>query len=233
MRRHKAYADARRSSIHIYRPGDKVWLSTRDLHLRLPCQKLSPCYIGPFTIKRQINEVTFRLQLPARYRIHLAFNFSLLKPVSHSHCSLHQRHSPDPNPQNSNHRHRCVCVLGWVKCREHISLLVILCMIVYVTKKNKTIKNISVIVLFQNRYPIIVKCLNIWKNIGKPIYRLISSVYVCVYVQSVAARLKKVWTHVTKLSYTSVRCNVCSSVIVNKGCNTSHIMKYLLTKHNM
>ncbi len=30
-----------------------------------------------------------------------------------------------------------VCALGWVKYREHISLLVILCMIVYVTKINK------------------------------------------------------------------------------------------------
>ncbi len=32
-----------------------------------------------------------------------------------------------------------VCVLGWVKCREHISLLVILCIIVYVTNKKKKI----------------------------------------------------------------------------------------------
>ncbi len=32
----------------------------------------------------------------------------------------------------------CVCVLGWVRCREHISLLVILCIIVY-EKKNKNI----------------------------------------------------------------------------------------------
>ncbi len=31
----------------------------------------------------------------------------------------------------------CVCVLGWVKYREHISLLVIFCIILYVTKKNK------------------------------------------------------------------------------------------------
>ncbi len=67
----------------------------------------------------------------------------------------------------------CVCVLGWVKCREHISLLVILRIIVYVTKKNK--KKILVIVFFQNRYPIMVKCLNIGKNIGKPIYRSISN----------------------------------------------------------
>ncbi len=68
-----------------------------------------------------------------------------------------------------------VCVLGWVKCREHISLLVILCIIVYVTKKMK--KKISVIVFFQNRYPIMVKCLNIGENIGKPIYRSISTYY--------------------------------------------------------
>ncbi len=60
--------------------------------------------------------------------------------------------------------HYCVCVLGRVKCREHISPLVILCIIVYVTKK----KNL---VFFQNRYPIMVKCL----NIGTPIYRSIST----------------------------------------------------------
>ncbi len=30
-----------------------------------------------------------------------------------------------------------VCALGWVKCREHISLLVILCIIVYVTNVKK------------------------------------------------------------------------------------------------
>ncbi len=29
-----------------------------------------------------------------------------------------------------------VCVLGWVKCREQIALLVILCIIMYVKKKN-------------------------------------------------------------------------------------------------
>ncbi len=28
-----------------------------------------------------------------------------------------------------------MCALGWVKCREHISLLVMLCIIVYVTNK--------------------------------------------------------------------------------------------------
>ncbi len=84
VRRHKAFADCRRSNAPIYRTGDKVWLSTRDLHLRLPCRKLSPRYIGPFTIQRQINEVTLLLKLPARYHIHPAFHISLLKPFSPS-----------------------------------------------------------------------------------------------------------------------------------------------------
>ncbi|KAL0159548.1 hypothetical protein M9458_043273, partial [Cirrhinus mrigala] len=54
-----------------YQPGDQVWLSTRDLR---------PRYIGPFKILRQINDVTFQLQLPPRYRIHPTFHVSLLKP---------------------------------------------------------------------------------------------------------------------------------------------------------
>ncbi len=64
-----------------------------------------------------------------------------------------------------------VCVLRWVKYREHLTLLVILCIIVYDKKKKKNIGYS----FFQNRYPIMVKCLNIGKNIGKPMYRSISS----------------------------------------------------------
>ncbi len=57
-----------------------------------------------------------------------------------------------------------VCVLGWVKYRERISLLVILCIIVYV---NFFFFKQTFLILFLNRYPIMVKCL----NIGKTIYR--------------------------------------------------------------
>ncbi|KAL0185666.1 hypothetical protein M9458_017336, partial [Cirrhinus mrigala] len=64
-----------------YKPSQWVWLSTRDLRLRLPCKKLCPRYVGPFKIIKQITPVSFRLDLPAEYRISPTFHVSLFKPA--------------------------------------------------------------------------------------------------------------------------------------------------------
>ncbi len=63
-------ADLQQSEAPSYHPGQKVWPSTRDIRLKLPCKKFSPRYItSPFTIIRQINPVMYQLQLPSHYRI--------------------------------------------------------------------------------------------------------------------------------------------------------------------
>ncbi|KAK3548972.1 hypothetical protein QTP70_022655 [Hemibagrus guttatus] len=81
VRRQRIQADCPRRPRPSYQVGQKVWLSTRNLRLRLPCKKLSPKFIRPFEIVRQVNPVAYRLRLPASYRICLTFHVSLLKPA--------------------------------------------------------------------------------------------------------------------------------------------------------
>ncbi|KAK3553382.1 hypothetical protein QTP70_003555 [Hemibagrus guttatus] len=81
VRRQRIQADLHRRPHPAYQVGQMVWLSTRNLRLKLPCRKLSPKFIGPFEIVRQVNPVAYRLWLPASYRICPTFHTSLLKPA--------------------------------------------------------------------------------------------------------------------------------------------------------
>ncbi|KAL0162424.1 hypothetical protein M9458_041820 [Cirrhinus mrigala] len=81
VRRTTTQADRRRRANPAYQPGQWVWLSSRDLRLHLPSKKLSPRYVGPFKIIKQITPVSFRLELPTNYRISPTFHVSLLKPA--------------------------------------------------------------------------------------------------------------------------------------------------------
>ncbi len=87
--RRKMTADLRRSEAPNYQPGQKVWLSTRDIRMLLPCRKFQIRW--PFTITKQINPVTYQIQLPPQYRIHPSFHVSLLKPY-------HSPGSPSTEP---------------------------------------------------------------------------------------------------------------------------------------
>jgi len=80
------------------------WVSARSngvaFHLQpmpeIPCKKLSPKYVGPFKIVRQVNPATYRLQLPNNYRISPSFHVSHLKPIHPS--SGHVTTDPEPPP---------------------------------------------------------------------------------------------------------------------------------------
>lgn len=95
--RNQRLADRHRSPAPPYQPGQKVWLSSRDIPLQTVSKKLDPRYIGPFEIERVINPSVMRLKLPPELHIHPAFHVSLLKPVSTS--DLCPPAEPPPPPR--------------------------------------------------------------------------------------------------------------------------------------
>ena len=64
-----------------YAVGDKVWLSTRNLPLKLGTRKLAAIWAGPFTVLQAIGSVAYKLKLPEDWRIHPVFHISQLKGV--------------------------------------------------------------------------------------------------------------------------------------------------------
>ncbi|KAM6965396.1 uncharacterized protein FYW47_007740 [Aplochiton taeniatus] len=79
--RHCLQANRRRRPWPSLRPGQRVWLSAKDLPLRVESRKLAPRFVGPFKIVRRITPVSYRLQLPSNMRVHPTFHVSQLKPV--------------------------------------------------------------------------------------------------------------------------------------------------------
>ena len=59
-----------------------VWLSTKDLPLKIESQKLAPRYIVPFPVVKIINLCAVHLKLPYSLKVHPTLHVSLLKPVS-------------------------------------------------------------------------------------------------------------------------------------------------------
>mmetsp|Transcript_11 Transcript_11/g.18 ORF Transcript_11/g.18 Transcript_11/m.18 type:complete len:343 (+) Transcript_11:2918-3946(+) len=82
--RAKAQADKHRTDIEFH-VGDKVLLSTRNLHLASnPTPKFRQRFVGPFTILQRIGNVSYKLDLPATWTIHPVFHISLLKAFHES-----------------------------------------------------------------------------------------------------------------------------------------------------
>jgi hypothetical protein len=61
--------------------GDKVYLLRRNIEITRPSSKLDHKKFEPFRIKRNIRDISYKLELPKIIRIHPVFHISLLKPA--------------------------------------------------------------------------------------------------------------------------------------------------------
>lgn len=78
--RQKLDADKNRRDV-VYEVGQKVLLSTRNIQLKTPgTKKLTPKFIGPYSVVATIGKAAVKLDLPKESRLHPVFHVSLLKP---------------------------------------------------------------------------------------------------------------------------------------------------------
>ena len=73
----KRYADRGRKETEVWKKGDRVLLSTKDLVFKeRPSKKLMERYVGPYMIKEVVSSNAVKLQLPSSMRIHPVVNVS-------------------------------------------------------------------------------------------------------------------------------------------------------------
>ncbi|MCI4392739.1 hypothetical protein PGIGA_G00149220 [Pangasianodon gigas] len=95
-KRNQAQANRRRRPACCFRPGQRVWLSSRDFPLRVDSRKLAPRFVGPFKVIRKVNPVSYQLQLPHSLKINPTFHVSQLRPVLTSSLAPAPKAPPPP-----------------------------------------------------------------------------------------------------------------------------------------
>ncbi|XP_073350759.1 uncharacterized protein [Pagrus major] len=93
----KKAADRKRRPAPAYQPGQRVWLSAKDLHLKVPSKKLAPRFVGLFPVTRVIGPAAVRLRLPRSLRVHPTFHVSQVKPFKES--PMVPAATPPPPPE--------------------------------------------------------------------------------------------------------------------------------------
>jgi hypothetical protein len=79
QQRQKAYADTKRREVK-FKVEDVVLVSTQNLSIKKgSTRKLLPRFMGPFSVIKEINDVTMKVDLPNKLRMHDVFHVSLLR----------------------------------------------------------------------------------------------------------------------------------------------------------
>ena len=79
--RQEYFANLSRTAAPAYKPGDWVWLDTRNIKTPRPMKKLDVKFDGPFQVVKTVShDVT--LDLPKNWKISRTFHTSLVRPIA-------------------------------------------------------------------------------------------------------------------------------------------------------
>jgi hypothetical protein len=81
---------------HVFHPGQKVWLSSKDIHTSHFSRKLSPRQLGPYDVVERTGNLTYRLLLPPSMRQHPVFHVDHLSPWHSNEVNGHTPPPPEP-----------------------------------------------------------------------------------------------------------------------------------------
>ena len=95
--RYKSSADANRKDTK-FQIGEHVLLSTVNLNKHNQVRKLYPNFVGPFKVLGKVNDVAYRLELPASMPIHDVFHVSLLRPYHKGRTPIPYQRTPPLKP---------------------------------------------------------------------------------------------------------------------------------------
>ena len=79
-----------------YHVDQQVWLEGTHLRTTHPTHKLRAKRFGPFKVLEVLSPVTYRLELPANWKIHNAFHAAVLHPYKET--TIHGPNFPEPPP---------------------------------------------------------------------------------------------------------------------------------------
>jgi hypothetical protein len=78
----------------LFKVGEKVWLSAKDISTSRPSAKLDHKLLGPFKILERISDLAYRLDLPPTIDINNSFHVSRLEPYREGHPNQPQQEIP-------------------------------------------------------------------------------------------------------------------------------------------
>ena len=91
--------------------GDKVWLKARNLRRNVVDPKFAPKREGPFKIKKVLSTLSYQLDLPKSWKIHLTFHISLLSPYKETDTHGPNYIRPPPELVNSEEEYEVERIL--------------------------------------------------------------------------------------------------------------------------